>query len=357
MAKSDYDDFKQNFGAPTNEEIKNQLKQYTHDFKIGFYDEQPNTLFIESKNPKLKDNYIYKVHIQCKIQKIMNVIKIILKDIYPILKKDNWALLFKIINSPLTLSHGWTSYPFIGNNVEIDGTSIESYFREHPQNSWKQLTPDEISSKTIGFRDDHSITYSLGEEEYEFEKLFIPNIVFYVESEKYAVRLVNLLKAFFNDKFAEENDMVYPNFHPRHNIQINNMVYVSTGDTGEKEKRIECSVKNKHYKCKSYSKVSYPEEYKEIMNSCPEQKDQESCEQRNNFPKRVSGHRLCEWREDRCRGRSIHSPTILLGNDKKSIYDLYKGVNREDVYRKMDPENEFIKYIVFPGKKGYFHKM
>jgi len=321
------ENYQRSFGNPSTEDIVRALhEEYGNYIYITRHVDMPNQIFMKTIYPMLlhSENYDNKIHIQCKNEKKWEVLKRIFEHVVPYCKENHIPLHFKLLNFPLILINGWEPFPIIpSEKVLMRGYPLGDLARAN----WRQFTPEELSIYRLSYGSDRSNTYTLNGEEYEFETVFTPNFVFYTESDAYTKLLLTYLKVVFSDEYSKKNDSVYLDYYPRFNIKINDMIYVSYGDTRNKEREMICEEKDRHYRCGS--RLSLPDEYQEIVDSCHTKRDIITCKQSNKFPKRVSGHELCEWKNSNCRSKNIFSPA-LLGNGKKSIRDLYRQLEQED---------------------------
>lgn len=315
------------FGNPSTKDIIKALQEvYGNYIDISTDARMPNQIFMKTIFPLLlhSENYDNKIHIQCKNEKKWKVLQRIFEYVVPYCKENHLPLHFKLVNIPLILINGWEPFPMLpSDKVLIRGYTPGDLARAN----WRQFTPEELSTYPIGYVSDRSNTYTLNGEEYEFESVFTPNFVFYTESDAYTKILLTYLKVVFSDEYSKKNDSTYLDYYPRFNIKINNMIFVSYGDTRNKEREMICGEQNRHYRCRTH--LSFPDEYQEIVDSCHTKTEEKTCKQLNEFPKRVSGHQLCEWKNSECRSKKIFSPALLGNGKKTTIRDLYRQLGQE----------------------------
>jgi hypothetical protein len=137
------------------------------------------------------------------------------------------------------------------------------------------------------------------------ETVFDPVIVFYTDDKDpdYTQKLLGELLRIFPDDDTRE--WVLPNFYPRGNVKINNMIYLANGDFGTKfNPRLECKYNyfGRHnpgavcYMDENYKLLNIPPEYQTIQDSCssltPEQ-----CNAANRLPLAVSIINYVNWKK------------------------------------------------------------
>lgn len=174
-------------------------------------------------------------------------------------------------------------------------------------------------------------------EQYDIESIFDPVIVFYTNDNPiYTRELLQNLLTIFPDETTQE--WVLPNFYPRGNVKINNMIYLANGDFGTKSnKKMQCVYRPDGPVCSLNPNdgklLNIPPEYQTIQDSCssltPEQ-----CNAANRFPLAVSNHKLCKLEkvgnEEKCKPQKTYSQHLLL-QDYDSLEELYDAVEQRAV--------------------------
>jgi len=209
--------------------------------------------------------------------------------------------------------------PLQSSTFTLDGTTKN---RDIIDPNTKEVTPEE--GKEIN-------------EEYDIESIFDPVIVFYTNEDPIYTRelLQNLLTIFPDDTTQK---WVLPNFYPRANVKINNMIYLANGDFGTKSnKKMQCVYRPNGPMCSLNPNdgklLNIPPAYQAIQASCssltPEQ-----CNAANRFPLAVSNHKLCKLEkvgnEEKCKPQKTYSQHLLL-QDYNSLEELYDAAGQRAV--------------------------
>ena len=151
--------------------------------------------------------------------------------------------------------------------------------------------------------------------------------------------LLQELLTIFPDESTQ--DWVLPNYYPRANIKINNMIYIGSGDYSSKYGKPKCTVDASGPKCilNEFDRLlDLPEEYEEIQSTCSEKQEKEQCDAANRFPLAVSNHKLCKWEEEKCQPKKTFSQHLIMGR-YNSVEDLYKELGQSAVLEKFKAGN------------------
>jgi hypothetical protein len=186
-------------------------------------------------------------------------------------------------------------------------------------------------------------------EQYDIESIFDPVIVFYTNDDPIYTRelLQNLLTIFPDDTTQE---WVLPNFYPRANVKINNMIYLANGDFGTKSnKKMQCVYRSNGPICSLNPNdgklLNIPSEYRTIQDSCSSRESKPHCDAANRFPLAVSNHKLCKWEKDgnanegKCKPEKTYSQHLLL-QDYDSLEELYDAVEQRAVLERFKAGTE-----------------
>jgi hypothetical protein len=309
-----------NYGLPTYEQILEFYKS-KGDYFYLFISDVSKQLFFQSYNwGGTKKPYDCKLHIMCKMEYVIPVINTILNR----LLGEDMPFLFKISSEkPITSGTGFYISPY-STKLNLNW-GFDDYT--------KRVSPSEIKKNPIKSLDG-STTYSYNGGEYDFEYVFDPTIVLYTTSLEYTRQIVNILLEEFPDE--KTTDIVYPNFYPRFSLKMNNMIYLSTGQSSTKIEDInkDCKlVKKGHAVCDKLINVPpLPREYKEIADSCPI-RNKEECTRSYST---LSDHSLCKWNhtQQHCESRKSMSPHFLLDHSHyPSLESFYTDVEQPAVYQ------------------------
>ena len=188
-------------------------------------------------------------------------------------------------------------------------------------------------------------------QKYEFEYLVDPIIVFYTTDLEYTRKLIKILKYSFPDSKTESMTAGI-DYYPRFNIKINNMVYVSIGNSNDKMDKNKCVNNNGKLICEPDQLPPLPLEYKEIQEKCGLEKNENRCHILNSIPSKISKHSLCQWKENECKPRRTLSSHYLIG-DKKSIRNVYEELDQIEVFKKTATQELQKDESSFPFKRSH----
>jgi hypothetical protein len=325
---------------PTRYEIKKD-KEY----KIYLLDNQPRAVFYRSL-PAMDTGGEFKIHLMFDIKYISNVLTRLFEEI---IKPDTIPVVFKILNyHHLTAIAGWAGTPtpqFNDAYTYLYGYGTNASKKQNHGRLAESFiySPTEIKKYPVSFKD--STTFKLtartrknkeiSNETYDMEALFDPVMVFYTTDTEYTQMLLGELLRIFPDDITR--DWVLPNFYPRANIKINNMIYIGSGDYIGKYGNTECKYSGKsNLRCIMNNPdrlLDIPAEYEEIQSNCEKQKEQSDCDAANRFPLAVSNHKLCKWEEDTCKPKKTYSQHLIL-DGLDSVGQLYDAVGQRAVLEK-----------------------
>jgi hypothetical protein len=309
--------------------------------------------------------------IKFKIHLMFNVkyMEIVIPRLFNMLKETGFPVIFKLLNfNPVTaivnragapnplFTHHVTKYDygtnsakkskhrrlaesFIYSPTEIKKYQVTAHFNDPFKNPEYAVSTETTSTFTLdGTTKDGKVI----KERYNMETVFDPVIVFYTDDKDpdYTQKLLGELLRIFPDDDTRE--WVLPNFYPRGNVKINNMIYLANGDFGTKfNPRLECKYNyfGRHnpgavcYMDENYKLLNIPPEYQTIQDSCssltPEQ-----CNAANRLPLAVSNHKLCKLEkvgnEEQCKPQKTYSQHLLL-QDYNSLEELYDAVGQRAV--------------------------
>lgn len=319
------------------------------EYKIYLLDNQPRAVFYRSLRgslPAMNTGGEFKIHLMFDIKYISNVLTLLFEQI---IKPDTIPVVFKILNyNPITAIAGWAGTPTPQFNNAY--THLYGYGTNHSkkQNHGRLAesfiySPTEIKKYPVSFKD--STTFKLtartrknkeiSNETYDMEALFDPVMVFYTTDTEYTKMLLGELLRIFPDDITR--DWVLPNFYPRANIKINNMIYIGSGDYMNKYGRTECKYSGKsNLRCilnEPDRLLDIPEEYEEIQRSCSERYAKDECDAANRFPLAISNHKLCKWDEGLCKPKKTYSQHLIL-DGLDLVEDLYKELGQSAVFEK-----------------------
>ena len=175
-------------------------------------------------------------------------------------------------------------------------------------------------------------------ERYDMETVFDPMIVFYTNDNPiYTRELLQYLLTIFPDETTQE--WVLPNFYPRANVKINNMIYLANGNFDTKD--------NENMQCQypvggeptceldpaKGNLLDIPTEYQTIQDSCS-RLPPDQCNAANRFSLAVSNHTLCKLEkvgnEEKCKPHKTYSQHLLL-QDYESLEELYDALGQRAV--------------------------
>ena len=261
-------------------------------------------------------------------------------------------------NSAKKSKHGRLAESFIYSPTEIKKYQVTAHFNDPFKNpAYTHSTETTSTFKLDGTtkdrktKDGTTIKGKVIKEPYDMETVFDPVIVFYTNDEDphYTQKLLGELLRIFPDDDTRE--WVLPNFYPRGNVKINNMIYLANGDFGTKfNPKLLCRYnyfgpQNPGAVChmdENYKLLNIPPEYQTIQDSCssltPEQ-----CNAANRFPLAVSNHKLCKLEkvgnEEKCKPQKTYSQHLLL-QDYNSLEELYDAVGQRAVLERFKAGTE-----------------
>ena len=341
----DHPYFRQETMIPYLRSFADDFEIKEDDYKIVLQGSQPHAVFYKSMRPPLDTGGEFKIHLTFNIKYIRNVLTLLFQRL---IKPNTIPVLFKLLNyNPINAIPGRAGTPTPQFN-----NARAHHYSYGVNNSEKQkygrlaesfiYSPTEIKKYPVSFRG--STTFKLtartrknkeiSNETYDMEALFDPVIVFYTSDSVYTMMLLQELLTIFPDDLTQ--DWVLPNYYPRANVKINNMIYIGSGDYINKYGRVECKDDASGPKCilNAYDRLlDIPEEYEEIQSSCSEKQEKEQCDALNRFPLAVSNHKLCKWEEEKCQPKKTFSQHLILGRFD-SVEDLYKELGQSAVLEK-----------------------
>uniref|UniRef100_A0A6C0KTD9 Uncharacterized protein n=1 Tax=viral metagenome TaxID=1070528 RepID=A0A6C0KTD9_9ZZZZ len=329
--------------------LKVYLQSLVSDMDKRSYDiyavrDQPKAVFFQS-NPQLQNvSLSFKIHLMFNVKYISSVLPILFNEL---IKLRKLPIYFKLLSyNPITSVPNQAGIPTPG----FDGVPTPDYtygVNDAEKAKYGRLaeafiySPTEIKKyqPTVrGFStfrlDGKTRKGKVINESYNIESLFDPVLVFYTSDQEYTKALLQELLRIFPDERTKE--WVLPNFYPRANVKINNMIYVANGDFGTKyNKQMKCkfNIDPGHPVCylnPNYSLLDLPEEYQTIQNSCESREAKEQCDAANRFPLAVSNNKLCKWESDKCKPEKTYSQHLLL-QDYDSLEQLYDAVGQRAV--------------------------
>jgi hypothetical protein len=341
----DHPYFKQETMIPYLYSFAHQFEIEEDKYDIVLLDNQPHAVFYKSMKPRLDTGGEFKIHLMFNIKYIRNVLTLLFQRL---IKPNTIPVLFKLLNyntinaipgragtpTPQFNDARAHHYSYGVNNSEKQkyGRLAESFI----------YSPTEIKKYPVSYRG--SPTFKLTartrknkeilNETYDFEALFDPVIVFYTRDSFYTMMLLQELLTIFPDESTQ--DWVLPNYYPRANVKINNMIYIGSGDYSAKYGKPKCTVDESGPKCilNEYDRLlDIPAEYEEIQSSCSEKQEKGQCDTANRFPLAVSNHKLCKWEEEKCQPKKTFSQHLILGRFD-SVEDLYKELGQTAVLDK-----------------------
>ena len=346
----DHPYFKQETMIPYLQSFIDRFEIEEDKYKIVLVDNQPHAVFYKSMKPRLDTGGEFKIHLTFNIKYIRNVLTLLFQRL---IKPNTIPLQFKLLNyNPITAIAGRAGTP----TPQFNGT-LAYHYGYGVNNSEKQkygrlaesfiYSPTEIKKYPVSLRG--STTFKLtartrknkeiSNETYDMEALFDPVIVFYTSNTDYTMMLLQELLTIFPDGLTQ--DWVLPNYYPRANVKINNMIYIGSGGYINKYGRIKCTNDASGPKCilNAYDRLlDLPTEYEEIQSRCSEKQEKEQCDAANRFPLAVSNHKLCKWDEGQCKPKKTFSQHLILGRFD-SVEDLYKELGQTAVLEKFKAGN------------------
>ena len=361
-------------------------------YSIHRGEDRPNEVYFEYP-PKLNDGrnvfeigYKFKIHLMFNVKYMNEVLHRLFNELIKELIKAKFPIVFKLLNfNPVTSVAGRAGIPHpIFNNVKYEqGRQVSAVDYNYGTNHAKKseygrlaesflYSPTEIKKYQVIAKYNHmgtplqSSTFTLDgttknreirnpntkevtiedgkdiNEQYDIESIFDPVIVFYTNDNPIYTRelLQNLLTIFPDDTTQE---WVLPNFYPRANVKINNMIYLANGDFVTKSNRkMQCVYRPDGPVCSLNPNdgklLHIPPEYEEIQSSCSSRKGALQCNAANRFPLAVSNHKLCKWEkvgneDGQCKPQKTYSQHLLL-QDYNSLDELYDAMGQRPVLNK-----------------------
>lgn len=341
-----------------------KMKEYLQSFANGFKIEperyeiyiqpsQPNNVFYRTLHPPMTIKGAFKIHLMFNIKYLFDVLIILFQRL---IQPNTMPVMFKLLNyNRITAIPGQAGIP----TPQINNAHAHQY--DYGANYTKKqkysrmaesfmYTPTEIKKYPVSFKD--TSTFKLNattikkkiNEEYDFETLFDPVMVFYTENTDYTKALLGKFLEIFPDEVTRE--WVLPNYYPRANIKINNMIYIGNGDFYGKYGNTRCKPSGKTPNGKievtcmldpSERLSDIPTEYEEIQSNCSKRAADE-CDAANRFPLAVSNNKLCKLEKGQCKPAKTYSQHLILdGFD--SIEDLYKELGQSAVFERFKAGN------------------
>jgi hypothetical protein len=320
----------------------------------------------------------FKIHLMFNVKYMNEVLHRLFNELIKNLIEARFPVKFKLLNfNPVTAIAGRAGMPYpLFNNVTFDqGRQVSAvhynYGTNHAKKSeYRRLaesfiySPTEIKKYQVIAKYNYmgtplqSSTFTLDgtlddtkdgkdiNEQYDMESVFDPVIVFYtMENPIYTRELLQNLLTIFPDDTTQK--WVLPNFYPRGNVKINNMVYLANGDFNTKSNRkMQCIYRPNGPICSLNPNdgklLNIPPEYQAIQASCsslpPDQ-----CNTANRFPLAVSNHKLCKLEkvgnEEQCKPQKTYTQHLLL-QDYDSLEDLYDAVGQRAVLERLKAGTE-----------------
>ena len=349
----------------TKENIKAYLETLSTSFNINGYKtyfapSQPKAIFYETGN--VPNSYEFKVHLMFNVKYLFYVLHALFNFIIAP-NVGRFPFVFKLLNYTHVRTipgEGGMIIPMIDtmtipnvvygtNNTEKKkyGRLAESFIyspseiKKYPaayKNKTNRSKLSHIYDLVASTRKNKIII----NEPHEFEILFDPVIVFYINDREYAMTLIRMLKNTFPDEYTK--DIVLSNYYPRANIKINNMIYLANGDYNTKYGKLACTSNPKTgIQCMPSPferKIGdLPVEYEEIQDSCSTHAEETQCNAANRFPMAISNHKLCKWKSDKCIPNRTYSSHLLLDN-YNSLEQLYNAIGQKEAFDEMKKKAE-----------------
>ena len=377
--------------GPEGELVK--MPEGTYSIHRG--ESHPNEVYFEYP-PKFNDGRNvfeignkFKIHLMFNVKYMNEVLHRLFNELIKELIKAKFPIVFKLLNfNPVTSVAGRAGLPnplftekvtnyhygtnsakkseygrlaesFIYSPTEIKKYQVAAHFTD-PFPGGYPVSTETTSTFTLDgttkdrIKDGNEIKGKVIKERYDMETVFDPVIVFYTnENPIYTRELLQNLLTIFPDDTTQE--WVLPNYYPRANVKINNMIYLANGDFGTKyNKNLSCKYnyfgpKNPGAVCymsgdmgESYKLLNIPPEYQTIQDSCssltPDQ-----CNAANRFPLAVSNHKLCKLEkvgnEEKCKPQKTYSQHLLL-QDYDSLEELYDALGQRAVLERFKAGTE-----------------
>ena len=337
-------------------------------YSIYKLDSQPTAVFFRYP-PKPADGSTifnisdkFKIHLMFNAKYMNEVLHRLFNELIKNFIEARFPILFKLIRySPVTSVINRPGLP----NPLFAG--LEDYDYDYGVNSAEKkkygrlaesfiYSPTEIKKYQVAFgkkgSQPKSSTFTLKgttkskdiNERYDMETIFDPMIVFYTnENPIYTRELLQNLLTIFPDETTQE--WVLPNYYPRANVKINNMIYLANGnfDTKYNEDNLKCQYPvGGEPICELDPKdgklLDIPTEYQDIQDNCS-RLPPDQCNTANRFPLAVSNHTLCKLEkvgnEEKCKPHKTYSQHLLL-QDYESLKELYKALGQDAVLERFN---------------------
>jgi hypothetical protein len=310
-------------------------------YKTFLLDNQPETVFYKSKTePPMSIDGELKIHLMFDIKYLSIILNIVFEEL---IEPGTIPVMFKLLNyNPINAIAGRAGTPtpqFVKARANHYGYGVNNSKKQSYDRLGESFiySPTEIKKYPVSHKG--STTFKLiartrnnkdiRDEVYDFEALFDPVMVFYTMDDDYAQMLLRKLLEIFPDD--RTRDWVLPNYYPRANVKINNMIYIGSGDYMSKYGNPHCAEDRSPSGTSQLRCImnhgerlpDIPAEYEEIQSNCEKQKEQSDCDASNRFPLAVSNHKLCKWDEGQCKPKKTYSQHLILDrfNEVGQLYD------------------------------------
>jgi hypothetical protein len=325
-------------------------------YEIYIMREQPKAVFFQSI-PRLDDvGLSFKIHLMFNVKYINTIMPILFNELIKPSILRNFPIYLKLLSyNPVTAVPNRAGMPvpdFEGSKVpEYEyGSSHEEKAKYGRLAESFIYSPTEIKKfkPTVrGFNkfrlDAVTKKKKVINELYDMESLFDPVLVFYASDREYIKALLEELLRIFPDERTTE--WVLPNFYPRGNVKINNMIYLANGDFGTKynKKQIKCTFNQDVGRPVCWLNPNYPlgdlpTEYQAIQDTCESRGAKPECDAANRLPLAVSNNKLCKWEEDKCTPEKTYSQHLIL-QDYNSLEQLYGDIGQTAAFERLKAGN------------------
>lgn len=247
---------------------------------------------------------------------------------------------FKIVSPyPLGYYREWTPFPYIkGSDSEMNYGDLS---KTDP------LTPNDIYRAPILYKKRNDYMYD--GKSYLFEHVFTPTLVCYVPDDR-TKNVLDILLRLFSDADPSFDRFRMPNYYPRFNVKINNMIYIGIGEGYDKMhfggKTNPCSDDKGRLVCRKVdpeeNPYTIPIEYKAIQDQCDTINTKEVCDDVNRLPHIVSHSTLCKWKDDTCQVNPIFSPNLLVSKKDPSLKHLYERIGQSRLWDEWNSEDDVV---------------
>ena len=312
-------------------------------YSIGTGEDQKNAVFFDSIPKFTIEKNKFKIHLMFNVKYMEEVLPVLFHELI----NKGFPVTFKLLsfnpvtsiinragipnpmfydvnitnyrygtNSAKKAEYGRLAESFIYSPTEIKKYPVTAHFTDRFAASKKGYPASETTSTFI--LDGTTKKGKVIKERYDMETVFDPVIVFYTNDKDphYTQRLLQELLTIFPDETTSK--WVLPNFYPRGNVKINNMIYVANGDFGRKY--------NTNLQCKfnfsgpgpicsagpNVPLLDIPTEYQTIQDSCESLDTPDNCNAANRLPLAVSNHKLCKWESEKCKPQKTYGQHLLL---------------------------------------------